>query len=237
MTEPLIAVLPLYDSGKKSLWMHPGYFEGIQAAGGLPLMLPLELRAEETDRVLALCGGVLLTGGQDVDPALYGEAAGPFCGEICRARDTLESAVLEAALRADLPVLGICRGLQFMNVRMGGTLYQDLPSQRPESPVRHRMEPPYDRAAHRVAAEADTPLGALLGAAELEVNSYHHQAVRTLAPPLRAMALSEDGLVEAAYRPDKRFVWAVQWHPELNHLTDEASRKIFAAFIEAARAG
>lgn len=235
MTQPIIAVLPLYDREKKSLWMHPGYFEGVRRAGGLPLMLPLEMTEAEIDRVLPLCGGVLLTGGQDVDPALYGEAASPLCGEISAQRDTLEAAVLSAALKADLPVLGICRGLQFMNVRMGGTLYQDLPTQRPESPVLHRMTPPYDRAVHRVFLQGDTPLGRLLGAAELGVNSLHHQAVRTLAPALRAMALSEDGLVEAVYRPDKRFFWAVQWHPELSYSTDADSRAIFRAFIEAAQ--
>ena len=130
-------------------------------------------------------------------------------------------------------MLGICRGIQFFNACLGGTLYQDLPTEHP-SEVAHVMRPPYDQTVHSVALLPGTPLAALLGRAELGVNSYHHQAIKVLAPGLVEMARSEDGLVEAVYLPDKSFVWAVQWHPEFSFRTDENSRKIFSAFVAAA---
>lgn len=128
---------------------------------------------------------------------------------------------------------GICRGIQFFNACLGGTLYQDLPTEYPLE-VAHVMRPPYDQTVHSVALLPGTPLAALLDRAELGVNSYHHQAIKALAPSLAEMARSEDGLVEAVYLPDKSFVWAVQWHPEFSFRTDENSRKIFSAFVAAA---
>ena len=130
-------------------------------------------------------------------------------------------------------MLGICRGIQFFNACLGGTLYQDLPTEYP-SEVAHVMRPPYDQAVHSIALLPGSPLSALLGRTELGVNSYHHQAIKALPPGLGEMARSEDGLVEAVYLPDKSFVWAVQWHPEFSFRTDENSRKIFSAFVAAA---
>ena len=145
----------------------------------------------------------------------------------------MEPKLLRRALDADKPVFGICRGIQLLNACLGGTLYQDLPTER-ESAVDHHMTPPYDRAVHEVTILADTPLAALLGTMRLGVNSYHHQAVKTLAPVLRPMALADDGLVEAAYLPGKRFCMAVQWHPEFSYKTDADSRALLAAFVRAA---
>ena len=129
----------------------------------------------------------------------------------------------------DKPVLGICRGIQFLNAALGGSLYQDIPSQHP-SAVEHHQSPPYDQPSHEVTLVQGSPLQTLLGQEELLVNSYHHQAVKRLADGLEVMAWSEDGLVEAVWKPDQRFLWAVQWHPEFSFRTEEASRRIFAAF-------
>ena len=142
----------------------------------------------------------------------------------------MERELLNRALEQDKPILGICRGLQFLNVALGGTLYQDLPTEHPPG-IEHPMKPPYDQAAHMVRTLPDTPLAALLQKTDLDVNSCHHQAVKTLAPGLAEMARSTDDLIEAVYLPGKTFVWAVQWHPELSFRTDENSRKIFQAFI------
>ena len=169
-----------------------------------------------------------------MSPALYGETPKPTCGEICPARDRMEQALLHLALERDLPVLGICRGIQFLNAVLGGTLYQDLPTEHP-SQTQHHMTPPYDRAMHTVTLQPGTPLAELLGTEHIGVNSYHHQAVKTLAPCLTEMAWSEDGLIEAVCLPEKRFVWAVQWHPEFAFRVDEHSRKIFGAFVAAAK--
>ena len=230
---PLIGVLPLWDDEKDSLWMLPGYFDGIRQAGGLPIMLPLTDEPQDIAQLATLCDGFLFTGGHDVSPALYGET--PINGRIacCPKRDTMEILLLREALLLDKPVLGICRGIQFINAALGGTLYQDLPTQRP-SDMEHHQHPPYDRPAHTVSILADTPLAQLLGCGPLAVNSYHHQAVRDLAPGLEPMAVSSDGLIEALYKPGTSFLWAVQWHPEFSFRTDENSRKIFAAFLNAA---
>ena len=233
MKKPLIGVVPLYDSEKESFWMLPGYMEGIEAAGGIPVMLPMTADDGILDTLVGALDSFLLTGGQDVDPALYGAAKSPACGETCPARDAMEPKLLKLALDADKPVFGICRGIQLLNACLGGTLYQDLPAEH-ESAVDHHMNPPYDRAVHEVTILADTPLAALLGKMRLGVNSYHHQAVKTLAPVLRPMALADDGLVEAAYLPGKRFCMAVQWHPEFSYKTDAGSRALLAAFVRAA---
>ena len=189
---------------------------------------------DDLPQLVSLCDGLLFTGGQDVSPALYGEAPKPTCGEVCPARDRMEQTLLHLALERDLPVLGICRGIQFLNAVLGGTLYQDLPTEHP-SQTQHHMTQPYDRAVHTVTLQPGTPLAELLGEEHIGVNSYHHQAVKTLAPCLTEMAWSEDGLIEAVCLPEKRFVWAVQWHPEFSFRVDEHSRKIFGAFVAAAK--
>ncbi len=225
----LIGVMPLWDDEKESLWMLPGYLEGIRQAGGLPLMFPLDLEEKEIFQLSDLCQGFLFTGGHDVSPDLYGEesAAGTIS---CQRRDRLEKLVLDYALERDKPVLGICRGIQFINAALGGSLYQDLPAQHPSS-VDHHMSPPYDRICHQVKIVRDSPLYALLGQETLGVNSYHHQAVKRVAPGLSVMAVSEDGIVEALYMARKNFLWAVQWHPEFSYQSDWSSRRIFSAFV------
>lgn len=228
---PVIGVVPLVDDERESYWMLPGYFGGVQQAGGLPIMLPLTHSEDALRQLAAQCDGFLFTGGHDVSPAVYGAETSPLCGACCPERDAMEQALLTIALEAGKPVLGICRGIQFINAALGGTLYQHLPAEFP-STTEHHQSPPYDRPVHTVRLTPGAPLQKLLGCDTLAVNSYHHQAVRTLAPSLRPMAVSEDGLVEGVYLPTARFVWGVQWHPEFSYRIDEASRKIFSAFLE-----
>lgn len=229
MNKPVIGIVPLVDKERESLWMLPGYMLGVQEAGGLPVMLPLAEKAADVRALVGMCGGLLFTGGHDVSPAVYGEKTLPLCGELCPERDRMEGPLLKEALAQGKAVLGICRGLQFINAALGGTLYQDLPVQRP-SDVPHHMDPPYDRAAHLVSLPEGSPLARVLDAREIGVNSCHHQGVRDLSPRLRTMAEAPDGLVEAVWMPGARFVWAVQWHPEFSRF-DGASRKIFEAFV------
>ena len=227
----VIGLIPLVDEARDSLWMLPGYMDGVAAAGGLPVMLPLTDDEADLDRLCEMCDGLLLTGGHDVSPALYGQTPLPECGATCPARDAMETGLLRRAMARNLPVLGICRGIQLINAALGGTLWQDLPTQRP-SEVTHQQKPPYDAPAHAVDLLPGTPLYDLLGRDALPVNSYHHQAVRDLAPYLQPMALSPDGLVEAVYHPGQRFLWAVQWHPEFAWRTSAEAMAIFRAFVE-----
>ncbi len=229
--KPIIGVTPLWDDEKTSLWMLPGYMDGVRNAGGLPIMLPLTSDPEELDQLSQLCAGVLLTGGHDVCPERYHEQPLSNLVSVCADRDAMELQLLHLALQQDKPILGICRGIQFINAALGGTLYQDLPTQHPSS-TEHHMVPPYDRRAHTVTILKQTPLYDLLRVDTLGVNSYHHQAIKELSPQLAPMAISEDGLIESVYMPGEKFLWATQWHPEFSWKSDEASRKIFRAFVQ-----
>lgn len=233
MRKPVIGVMPLWDEGKQSYWMLPGYVDGIVEAGGLPVMLPLVKDPADAEQLVQSCDGLLFTGGDDVDPAVYGEAPIAQLGGVCRRRDLMEKMAVDCAVREDKAVLGICRGIQIINAALGGTLYQDLPTQH-GSEINHHMDSPYDRAQHEVKIAEGTPLHSLLKADTIGVNSMHHQAVKDLAPGLSAMAVAPDGIVEALYRPESRFMWAVQWHPECFFRKDENSRRIFRSFVEAA---
>lgn len=232
MKKPMIGLMPLVDEGKESYWMLPGYMKGIEERGGIPVMLPLTNDEAALKQMTDAFDGFLFTGGHDISPELYGEPILPVCDTRCEARDQMEQILFREILKADKPMLGICRGFQLMNVLLGGTLYQDLPSQHP-SRICHRQKAPYDVPAHCVDICEDTPLYTLLEIGRFSVNSYHHQAVKTLSDKVKAMAVSEDGLTEALYMPDRAFVWGVQWHPEFA-LKDGASRKIFDAFVQAA---
>ena len=232
MKKPMIGVLPLVDVQRESLWMLPNYMDAVTASGGLPIMLPLTANPAELEQLCALCDGFLFTGGQDVDPTLYGAEKLPECGELSRERDAMEARLLRLAMAARKPIFGICRGIQVMNAALGGTLYQDLPSQHP-SQVRHVMTRPYDAQIHTVTLSGS--LAELLGTAEMGVNSLHHQAVRDIAPGMEVMAVAPDGIVEGMRLRNYPFLWAVQWHPEFSFRTDARSRKLFAAFLAACK--
>ena len=226
---PIIGVTPLWDAERKSVWMLPDYLEGIKAAGGVPVVLPIEMSEEDANRIVETCDGFLFTGGQDVSPELYGtmDATGTIIPS--PERDGLETLLLEKALQADKAILGICRGLQFINAFLGGTLWQDVPSQHP-SDIVHRQGKPYGVPTHKVILKGD--LKTQLGKDILEVNTLHHQAVKDLAGDLIPMAISPDGLIEAARMTSKRFVWAVQWHPEYMFKTDADSLSLFSHFVK-----
>jgi putative glutamine amidotransferase len=232
--KPLIGIVPLWDDERDSLWMLPGYMKGIEAAGALPVMLPLSSGRAALKRFAAVFDGFLFTGGHDIFPGLYGEEKTGRCGPVCGERDIMESILFEEGVLAlNKSALGICRGIQLFNVLLGGTLYQDIPSELTGA-LTHVQEPPYDIPAHTVEAEGGTPLYELVQKSVIPVNSYHHQGIKTLSSRLRAMARSGDGLVEAVYMPERRFVWAVQWHPEFSP-ADETSKAIFGAFVTSCR--
>lgn len=234
MRKPLIGVLPLYDREKESYWMLPGYMKGIEEAGGIPVMLPLTTDRDIISTLADTYDGFLFTGGHDLNPELYGETVTAVCGELCRDRDVLEMALFEHVLSRDKPALGICRGLQLFNVALGGTLYQDLPTGRKtDHPLEHRQKPPYTTPVHNVYIKKESRLYSILGTETLPVNSYHHQGIKKLAERLLAVAKAEDGLVEAVVMPEKKFVLAVQWHPEYMYPAAPVHIKLFEAFVDA----
>lgn len=252
---PVVGVTPLMDYGRDSLWMLPGYMNALIRAGGAPVMLPLTDDADVISQCVERCDAFLFTGGPDIGPALshgYDRAgcnADKANGKSSSAqsessvgrnealspeRDRMESALLREVITRDKPALGICRGIQLINVALGGTLWQDLPSEHP-SDIEHHMMPPYDRFGHEVTLVSGTPLACLFaGQTAIAVNSYHHQAVRDVASGLEIMATAADGVIEALWRPASRFLWAVQWHPEFLYRVDPRSQAIFNTFVSAA---
>ena len=172
--KPFIGVIPLIDYVKSSYWMLPGYFGGIIEAGGIPVMLPLTSENANIKQITEMCSGFLFTGGQDVSPEIYSARKIRACGECSPERDAMETLLLKSTMQLDKPILGICRGIQFINASLGGTLWQDIPSQFSDS-VTHCQKPPYDVPSHEVYLDSGTPLHELLKTNEMPVNSYHHQ--------------------------------------------------------------
>lgn len=228
----IVGVTPLWDEQLQSVWMLSAYTAALEACGLVPIILPLTADPEAARRALDCCDGLLITGGQDVDPASYGESVLPQCGPLAPVRDALETALVREAAARDLPTLGICRGAQIMNAALGGTLWQDLPTQAP-SDIVHRQERPYDQPVHPVTVAEGTPLADILGPGIHQVNSLHHQAIHRLAEPLEIAAVAPDGLTEAVFLPGKRFFLGVQWHPEFLFDTDTDGRRLFKAFAAA----
>ncbi len=179
--------------------------------------------------------GVVLGGGVDVDPARYGRSLLPDAGvEVDSKRDETDFALFKRAWRSDLPILGICRGLQVVNVALGGTLVQDLPIERPSEVVHRRSEKEKTRRDHAVSVLPGTKLHAVTDAEEILVNSRHHQAIDRAAPELSVSATAPDGVIEAVEGPEGRWLLAVQWHPE-NLAGDGPSERLFIEFVRAAR--
>ena len=216
------------DDGARRMNVPEPYVRRVEEAGGLPILLPIcdPARAPE---YLSLCDGLLVIGGDDVDPALYGEEPHPDLGPVDRARDDFEIALIRAASAGRVPTLGICRGVQVMNVALGGTLHQHVPAEVPDA-IAHGGG--YDDL-HEIAVAKGCRLAAVVGESRLAVNSHHHQAIDRPAKGLVVTARAPDGVIEGAEAPGHPFLVGVQWHPERMHA--ESTRRLFRAFVEAAR--
>jgi putative glutamine amidotransferase len=228
------------DSDSLERWeaVRDNYTGALFAAGALPVILPIA--GDEPPLIedyLEAVDGLLLTGGEDVAPAYYGEPQDERCGEPDAERDLFEVALVRAACARRLPVLGICRGLQVLNVACGGTLYQDVHC-RPGTRAYHAADGPARQTLiHAVRVLPDTRLAALLLAEETRVTSTHHQFVKDLAPGFRMSAESvEDGIVEAIEAPGHPFLLAVQWHPERMYRDDAKHLALFQGLAAAAKA-
>lgn len=215
------------------------YPAALAACGALPLIIPLNLPEGTLRDIFQRLDGLCLPGGVDVDPAEYGEPRHPALGQVDAARDQTELTLARWALAAALPILGICRGIQLLNVAAGGSLYQDIPAQLPAA-NRHNYrlaETAWESYTHRVRIADGSRLAAILGAAEIMTNSFHHQALRRVADGFVVVAQADDGIVEAIEQPGRAFVLAVQWHPEGMFRSDPYAPRIFEAFVQACRDG
>jgi len=238
VTRPIVLVPPDLETKATrrgpvpTLELQRPYADAVWQAGGLPLVPPPVSDAAALDQLVALADALVLPGGAfDIDPALYGEAMHEHCGALKPERTALERALFERALARGLPVLGVCGGMQLINVVRGGALWQDLGAQAP-SPLSHQQAAPKDQAAHEVDVVAGTLLARTVGVARLPVNSTHHQAVKRVGAGLVVSARATDGLVEGIEDPSKPFLLGVQWHPEA--MGEAPQRAIYRALVEAA---
>ena len=236
---PLVGVTTsvTVDRYPERAYLNSAYVRAVELAGGAPVLLPPPLGADARDALWARLDGLVLTGGGDVDPRHFGEPRHPAVAEVSEARDALELELTRRALAQGFPLLAICRGIQVLNVALGGSLHQNIPSE-PGSPLAHSQTERRHQPTHHVKVREGSRLAAILGTLEVDVNSFHHQALARLGRGLAAVAWAPDGIVEGVEETagGDRFVVGVQWHPEDLVEHDPAARRLFAAFVTAAGA-
>ncbi len=237
MNPPRIGITIAYDQRRRGLYaLRQDYVRAVEKAGGLPVVLA-PVAEPLVGPMLDALSGLILSGGSDVDPSLYGEPPHPRLGQVMRERDDFELALTRQALARDFPILAICRGHQVLNVAMGGTLVQDIESEW-SGGVAHDFDSRRDRwlRAHEVRMLPGTRIRELLGRDTVTVNSFHHQAVKRLGEGLVASALSaDDRIVEAMEKPEARFVLGVQWHPESFWNQSDEFQPLFEALVRTSR--
>lgn len=241
MYAPLIGITTSHLSPAKRRWSYHaspvGYADAIVEAGGLPVLIPVGIPVEALRQIYERVDGVLLAGGVDVNPSRYGAVAHPATQEPDDLRDENEITLACWAAEENQPILGICRGHQVLNIALGGTLIQDVPSLL-GTPVKHDVDnnQPGGNYIHTVELEPASRLASIFGKTALTVNSMHHQSLERPGPGVAITGHSPDGVVEATEVPDKHFVLSVQWHPEEMIYEDDVNMKrLFKAFVDAAR--
>ncbi len=230
--KPLIGISCSYDQKERRYFLPEAYIEAVVKAGGMPVILPGAESIKTVVPYFTALGGLVLAGGGDVDPSLFNEEPLPGLGEISPERDKFEIKLIKTALRKNLPILGICRGIQILNVACGGTVIQHIPSE-VKKPLKHSQTAPRWYSTHQVFIEKSSHLVQIMKMNIARVNSFHHQAVREPAQGFNISARSNDGVIEAIEHPRYKFVIGVQWHPECMIDKDRKSRLLFKAFIEA----
>lgn len=233
---PIIGLTHSLQGNEDSVYTPTSYPNAIIEAGGTPIFLPVTSDPELLSQYLDMVDGILFTGGDDIDPQFFGENQIWGCGEVIPKRDECEIRLCRMALERKTPVLGICRGIQLLNVALGGTLYQDLASQKKDS-IRHQQQQRSRYGSHPVALSNGSRLAGIYGRNSVMVNSHHHQAVKDAAEALAVTALSPDGVIEGIEMPGHPFFVGVQWHPErqVQNPEDTEHIKLFRAFVDACR--
>lgn len=243
--KPVIGVTPDFNAGDRedmggkepTYFLRARYPRAIEDLGGVPLILPLTADSTLQRQLLKGVDGLVLTGsGPDLPPSLYGERRRYRFGVMSYQRYQFELGMARLAADTGVPLFGICGGMQAINVALGGSLVQDIVSQI-DSALPHRPPGPATRLAHPVQIVPHSLLRRIARQAEIRVNSSHHQSVKKLAPSLVASAVAPDGVIEAIESPRHRFLLGVQWHPEFLYDREEVHRRLFQAFLKAARAG
>ncbi|CUI16755.1 Peptidase C26 family protein [Candidatus Protochlamydia naegleriophila] len=221
--------------GRERVFVGQDYIQAIVQAGGIPVVLPVVSDEGAVERQMELIDGLLLSGGYDVHPLLYGEEPDALLQDLYPERDQYEIQLTQGAYQSGMPILGVCRGLQLMNVAFGGTLYQDVSRHSPFV-LQHLQHAQVHVGAHTVELVEGTVLKNAMQVDLLLTNSFHHQSVKKVAPGFRVNALAKDGIVEGIEKVDHPFIVGVQWHPELMVEKQLEAGKLFKSFVEASKA-
>ncbi len=230
----VIGITCMQDEECTQVWLHRNYYRAVERVGGVPVLLPPLRPGPTVDRVVEFVDGLILAGGGDVDPQFFGEEPFPETGYIEPERDLFEISLARCALRAGLPVLGICRGMQVLNIACGGDIYQDISLIGGNRRFKHYQTAPRWYPTHEIYINPNTLLFKIIGDHRLRVNSFHHQVIRRLGKGLRAAAWSRDGIVEALEHDEAPFVLGVQFHPESMWQRYEVFLTLFEALNRAA---
>jgi putative glutamine amidotransferase len=214
-------------------YTYDDYSRATHSCGGAPILIPVAQNRDSLRIILDRLDGLLLSGGPDINPRLYGEEPLAGLGEIDESLDRMELEVTKMAFQKDLPIFAVCRGIQVLNVALGGTLYQDIGSQVQES-INHTQKADKSINTHSIKIERKTLSYNLFRKKEIWVNGKHHQAIKDLAPGLIVSARASDGIIEATEYSGKKFVLGVQWHPEGTWEVDPYSKRLFRAFVQLA---
>jgi putative glutamine amidotransferase len=233
---PLIGITLGHNAGNPPVYeLGAAYLQAVTKAGGVPLLLPTSLPHDSLLSLFQQCSALLLSGGRDVDPLCYQAQPDPRAKGIDHDRDQAEILLIETALANDIPILAICRGIQILNVAMGGSLYPDVMQDHPGA-QKHDFYPnlPRDAYRHTITLTTNNVFQTAMNTDRIQVNSLHHQSVKLPASGLQVVGTAEDGTIEAVVAPQKNFVIGVQWHPECLP-QDIHAQQLFLAFIEAAK--
>lgn len=218
--------------GLERAYLNESYIKAVLEAGGIPIVLPIIDDLSLVSTQIACCDGIILSGGQDIHPMFYSEQQHKHLGDVDSKVDRYQLEVARTAIENDTPLLGICKGMQIMNVATGGSLYQDLEEMN-KPLLKHLQSGKTYETAHSISIENNSTMFELFGQS-LDVNSYHHQAIKQLGDGLKVTALSDDGVIEAVEMNNKRLVMGVQWHPELMALKNDKILRLFKLLIERA---
>ena len=232
-TKPLIGITTSFDSKANTMNIRTTYTEAVMHGGGIPVLLPVTMDPERIRELFESVDGVLLCGGPDIHPNLYGEQIKYYCGHVNHERDVFELELARLCIEEDKPLMGICRGSQVLNVACGGTLYQDINLQGATDFKHADNSESHSPVAHPVNLLTGKFFEQVLGISELEITSWHHQAVRAPGEGIEIAALCPDGIIEGVYMPAKKCIFGVEWHPEM--LPDNQGYKLFDYFVDQCR--
>lgn len=230
--KPIIGITAAYDFEKGISTLKEDYYDAIMQCGAVPIIIPATYDKVMWDEYLYICDGIIFSGGPDIDATYFGKGNMPYANEISPIRDSMEIYMVKQALAMNIPILGICRGIQVINIAAGGSIFQDIYAENNDKQLlKHSQQAPRWFQIHNINILGGTCLHSIFEKDTLKVNSFHHQAVSKIAPGFTIDAYADDGIIEAISHEGKKFVLGVQWHPENLWRKENIHLKLFERLV------